>query len=117
MLTLIVWFGIHYSLNSQMTLIHILLINNFWLEKGPTNINFYPLTIFFSILVTPVLTQGANYVTAYFPKTNWYDFYTLNPVAYSGVSVTLPAPIGIIPVHIRGGSIIPLQIPGYTVYE
>lgn len=38
-----------------------------------------------SLLITPVLTQGATSVQGYFPPAaQWYDFYTGAPVA-SGV--------------------------------
>jgi alpha-glucosidase len=75
-----------------------------------------------SILVTPVLTQGATSVQGVFPGvvdgTVWYDWYTQSAVnASAGVNTTIPAPLGHIPVYIRGGSILPQQEPGYTTYD
>jgi len=74
-----------------------------------------------SILVTPVLTQGATTVDGVFPgigeNTVWYDWYTQAPItATAGENVTIPAPLGHIPVYIRGNSVLPMQEPGYTTY-
>ena len=51
---------------------------------------------------------------AYFnPNDTYYDFVTLNAMTSSGW-VKLDAPLDTINVHVRGGSIIPLQKPGST---
>jgi hypothetical protein len=76
-----------------------------------------------SLLVTPVLEQGSTAVKGVFPGigegTRWYDWYTLKEVigVKSGENVTIQAPLEHIPLHIRGGSIIALQQPGYTTTE
>jgi alpha-glucosidase len=67
-----------------------------------------------SILVTPVLAPLATTVQGVFPGIGngqtWYDWYTLEPVnATAGENKTLDAPLEHQPIHIRGGSIIPLQ--------
>ncbi|KJE94142.1 lysosomal alpha-glucosidase [Capsaspora owczarzaki ATCC 30864] len=67
-----------------------------------------------ALLVTPVLTQGASTVSGYFPQGVWYDWYTLSPaVGYSSIGSwqTLNAPFNTIPLHLRGGSIVPIQNP------
>lgn len=78
-----------------------------------------------SLLITPVLTPGATSVSGVFPGREngviWYDWYTQtafepNSTA-AGSNITIPAPLGHIPIHIRGGSIIPLQKPGLTTRE
>lgn len=77
-----------------------------------------------AILVTPVLAQGATSVDGVFPGTGdgttlWYDWY--NQTAVTGISrgqnVTIDAPLGHIPVYIRGGSVVPTQEPGLTTGE
>jgi len=87
----------------------------------PTDLNTYSIDRQFlvgkGLLVSPVLEEGATTVTAYFPDTNWFDFYTFEAVPYSGSNETLPSPIEVINLHIRGGEIIPLQEPSYTTYE
>ncbi|KAK0919234.1 hypothetical protein LTR57_010985 [Friedmanniomyces endolithicus] len=75
-----------------------------------------------SLLITPVLIPNVESVNGVFPGigegTNWYDWYTLQPVvAQAYENVTLSAPITHINVHIRGGAILPLQAPAYTTAE
>jgi alpha-glucosidase len=67
-----------------------------------------------SILVTPVLAPLATSVQGVFPGIEngqtWYDWYTLESVnASAGENKTLDAPLEHQPIHIRGGSILPLQ--------
>eukprot|EP00013_Stygamoeba_regulata_P005203 CAMPEP_0177640502 /NCGR_PEP_ID=MMETSP0447-20121125/6576_1 /TAXON_ID=0 /ORGANISM="Stygamoeba regulata, Strain BSH-02190019" /LENGTH=1002 /DNA_ID=CAMNT_0019142575 /DNA_START=142 /DNA_END=3150 /DNA_ORIENTATION=- len=70
-----------------------------------------------ALLFTPVLDQGATSVTGYFPAEMWYDWYTGAPFASSstGSTVTLQTPIDQINIHVRGGSVIPMQLPGMTL--
>lgn len=70
-----------------------------------------------SLLITPVLNQGARSVNGVFPGystgTIWYDWYKQSAItdsaALSGANVTIPAPLGHIPVYVRGGSVLPMQ--------
>lgn len=68
-----------------------------------------------SILVTPVLTQGATSVDGVFPglvegTDVYYDWYQHTPVAIpSSKNTTIDAPLGHIPVFIRGGAILATQ--------
>uniref|UniRef100_A0A4W6G9B0 Alpha glucosidase 2 n=1 Tax=Lates calcarifer TaxID=8187 RepID=A0A4W6G9B0_LATCA len=50
-----------------------------------------------SLLVTPVLDPGVDYVDGYFPEGLWYDYYTIN-------------------LHLREGSVIPTQTPNLTLW-
>ncbi|KAI1850918.1 hypothetical protein JX265_007243 [Neoarthrinium moseri] len=76
-----------------------------------------------AILVTPCLEQGATTVDGVFPGvgsgTIWYDWY--NQTAITGVTagqnVTIDAPLGHIPVYIKGGKVLPLQEPGLTTTD
>jgi alpha-glucosidase len=75
-----------------------------------------------NILITPVLEPQAKSVKGVFPGVidgeSWYDWYTLKRVnAQAGVNTTISAPLGHIPVFIRGGSVLPIQEPGYTTTE
>ncbi|KAL6705927.1 hypothetical protein ACN47E_006206 [Coniothyrium glycines] len=72
-----------------------------------------------NILVTPVLEPQATTVKGVFPGIvdgeSWYDWYTGERVqTKAGVNTTIAAPLGHIPVFVRGGAILPLQEPGYT---
>ncbi|PSN67081.1 hypothetical protein BS50DRAFT_600606 [Corynespora cassiicola Philippines] len=75
-----------------------------------------------SILVTPVLEPQVDTVNGVFPGIidgeSWYDWYTGTRVeAAAGVNTSIAAPLGHIPVFVRGGSVLPLQEPGYTTTE
>lgn len=75
-----------------------------------------------SVMVTPVLDQGATTVNGVFPGISegevWYDWYAQTQVnASAGQNMTIDAPLGHIPVYIRGNSILPTQEPGYTTAE
>lgn len=72
-----------------------------------------------SIMVTPVLVQGATSVDGVFPGVGkgevWYDWYNQSAItAMPGQNITIDAPLGHIPVYIRGGSVLPTQEPGMT---
>jgi alpha-glucosidase len=75
-----------------------------------------------ALLVTPVLVQGAGTVDGVFPGSEkgevWYDWYNQTAVTASlGQNVTIEAPLGHIPVYIRGGKVLPIQEPGMTTRE
>lgn len=57
-------------------------------------------------------------MTGYFPAGQWFDLFSgqavPNPTPGQGRNVTLSAPLETIPVHIAGGSIIPMQEPALT---
>jgi len=63
-----------------------------------------------SILVSPVTQENATSVTVYLPKESFYDFQTYDKIEGQGQNVTLEnIDYTQIPVHIRGGSILPLR--------
>ena len=63
-----------------------------------------------SILVSPVTEENTTSVTIYLPKDIFYDFKTLAPVKGAETFVTLTnVDLTEIPLHIRGGSILPLR--------
>ncbi|GBE82887.1 Probable alpha/beta-glucosidase [Sparassis crispa] len=66
-----------------------------------------------SILVSPVTEENATSVEAYFPNDTFYDFLTGVPVHGNG-SWTVLSDVNLtsIPVHIRGGAVLPLRAQG-----
>lgn len=77
------------------------------------------------ILISPVLDAGATSVSAYFPASGgaayWYDFSdqslaidATGVAGGSGVWKTLATPLTKVNVHIKGGSILPLQQAAMT---
>ena len=75
-----------------------------------------------SLMVIPALGQGMTEVHGIFPgvarREVWYDWYTQTAVeAQPGMNKTIPAPLGHIPVYVRGGSCLPRQEAMYTTRE
>lgn len=77
-----------------------------------------------AIMVIPCLEQGASTVKGVFPGvgsegTVWYDWYTQTRIRDVGIgeNVTIDAPLGHIPVYIKGGYVIPLKEPDMTVAD
>jgi alpha-glucosidase (family GH31 glycosyl hydrolase) len=68
------------------------------------------------ILITPVIEKGATSVIGYFPEGIWYDWYTHDSLI-GPTFKTLAAELVHIPVHLRGGYIIPTQGPSLTIYD
>jgi len=68
------------------------------------------------LLISPVLVENATTVDAYFPQGVWYNYYNHNPIVCkdTGVWLRLEAPIDMIQLHLRGGTIIPSQFPENT---
>ncbi|KAL2059720.1 hypothetical protein VTL71DRAFT_10212 [Oculimacula yallundae] len=75
-----------------------------------------------SLMITPVLAQGATSVNGVFPGVGrgeiWYDWYNQSAVTVApGQNITIDAPLGHIPVYVRGGSVLPVQEAGMTTRE
>lgn len=84
------------------------------------------------ILVTPVLEQGATSVDGVFPGNGngnysgsnaskneiYYDWYTQSPISPSLTgNVTISAPLGHIPIYIRGGAVLATQPMALTTRD
>ncbi|OJD23576.1 hypothetical protein ACJ73_05070 [Blastomyces percursus] len=80
----------------------------------PKDQNTFPIDLQFfyrgAILVSPVTEENSTSVDIYLPDDIFYDYYTGKPVRREGKSITLSdIPFTHIPLHIRGGNIIPLR--------
>lgn len=85
--------------------------------KYPGDVNTFAIdTQFFygdAILVSPVLKENSTAVEVYLPKDIFYEFHTGQMLRGQGQNVTLEnIAFDDIPLHIRGGSIIPLREGG-----
>lgn len=60
-----------------------------------------------NILVAPIYKEGQRARTVYLPKGKWYDFWTLKTYE-GGDYISVKAPLDIIPIFIKEGSIIPM---------
>ncbi|CAF4140355.1 unnamed protein product [Rotaria sordida] len=65
-----------------------------------------------ALLVSPNLKTLAKTVHAYIPQDIWYEFPSGVKLTSVGLFMDLDAPLEKINVHVRGGSIIPMQAPG-----
>ena len=56
---------------------------------------------------------------AYFPPGTWYSLWDHESIdaGDEGTTRTLPAPLGSVPVHARGGSIVPMQRPALVTRD
>jgi alpha-glucosidase len=64
-----------------------------------------------ALLISPVLEQNSTTVDIYLPRDQFYEFDTHNSVLGNGTFVTLSnVQLTDIPVHIRGGHIIPMRV-------
>lgn len=75
-----------------------------------------------SLMITPVLEPNSSTVNGVFPGVAageiWYDWYNQSAVSVAAhANVTIDAPLGHIPVYIRGGSVLPQQEALYTTTE
>jgi alpha-glucosidase len=60
------------------------------------------------LLVSPVVKDGEWQWPVYVPRGHWYDYWTDRRTQGPG-TVTVDAPLGRIPIFVRGGAIIPTQ--------
>ncbi|XP_058412401.1 sucrase-isomaltase, intestinal [Diceros bicornis minor] len=67
-----------------------------------------------ALLITPVLKEGADTVSAYIPDATWYDYETGAKRPWRKQSVDMYLPADKIGLHLRGGYIIPIQQPDVT---
>jgi len=63
-----------------------------------------------ALMVSPVVAENSTSVTFYVPNATYYDFFDLTPVQGTGSEITVDE-VGYetIPLHILGGSVIPLR--------
>ncbi|ROT40791.1 hypothetical protein SODALDRAFT_307227 [Sodiomyces alkalinus F11] len=65
------------------------------------------------LLVSPVTEEGALHVSAYFPDDVFYDLETGDVVRGRGEWITLrDVPFDRIPLHVRGGCVVPMRTEG-----
>jgi alpha-glucosidase len=91
-------------------------INPLW-YLYPQDPNTYPIDLQYfygdCILVSPVTDENSTHVSAYLPDDIFYDLETLQPVRGHAQIIELTnVPYDRIPLHIRGGCIVPMRITG-----
>jgi maltase-glucoamylase len=88
-------------------------------QRFPTDANLYNIDKQFligsNVLISPVLEENKTKLAAYMPSGLWYSYYDgqlFNKIGWT----ELDAPLDFIPIHIRGGSIIPTQEPANNTF-
>ncbi len=70
-----------------------------------------------ALLVAPVTEQGVTSRQVYLPKgVDWYNYWT-NERLHGGQTITVDAPIDVIPLFVKAGSILPLGEPVESTNE
>uniref|UniRef100_A0A8C5IJG5 P-type domain-containing protein n=1 Tax=Junco hyemalis TaxID=40217 RepID=A0A8C5IJG5_JUNHY len=67
-----------------------------------------------ALLISPVMRENDRSVVAYFPDARWYDYHTNSDTGFRKQFQNLSAPLDHINLHIRGGYILPWQLPART---
>jgi alpha-D-xyloside xylohydrolase len=63
-----------------------------------------------SLLVAPIVQDGANSRTVVLPEGNWFEFWSSNRVE-GGKEINYPAKDDLLPIFVRAGSIVPMGPP------
>ncbi|KAG9193790.1 alpha-glucosidase [Alternaria panax] len=104
-----IYTGLYYQTKEGTPMINPL----FFLYPEDTNTFGIDLQWFYgdALLISPVITDYSDTVTYYLPKDTFYDYWTYAKVEGEGKNVTV-SNLGYsdIPVHIRGGSIVPHRV-------
>ncbi|KAF5907893.1 maltase-glucoamylase, intestinal-like, partial [Clarias magur] len=66
------------------------------------------------LLITPVLDAGVDTVDAYIPDAVWYSYETEEKIKERKQRILMHLPLEKMGLHIRGGSILPIQRPAVT---
>lgn len=64
-----------------------------------------------SFLISPVLDENKVSIKAYIPDARWYSYYDGKELPVRRGETELSAPLDFIPLHVRGGYILPTQQP------
>ncbi|MBS1532805.1 MAG: DUF5110 domain-containing protein [Bacteroidetes bacterium] len=100
-----------YSLAGRVTLDNYTMMRGLTFDfRNDTNVYNIPDQYMFgpAFLVNPVTAQGEKSRKVYLPAASkWYDFWTGN-VLNGGQAIDASAPIDVLPLYIKAGSIVPL---------
>lgn len=69
------------------------------------------------LLVAPVLRKGERVRRLYLPEGEWYDFHDPTKTYFGGERIAYRAPLGVIPLFVKKGSIIPMMPVMQYIHE
>ncbi|ELT99256.1 hypothetical protein CAPTEDRAFT_104324, partial [Capitella teleta] len=67
-----------------------------------------------ALLISPVLEENTTSIRAYIPDSRWFSYYDGKEVDVRANFTQLEAPLDFIPLHVRGGHVLPTQRPANT---
>ncbi len=67
-----------------------------------------------SIMVAPIVEEGARSREVYLPEGRWFDFFG-DAVESGGRTIKVDAPLERIPVYVKAGSVVPMEEDGRLV--
>ncbi|ELT99258.1 hypothetical protein CAPTEDRAFT_104316, partial [Capitella teleta] len=71
-----------------------------------------------ALLISPVLEENTTSIRAYIPDSRWFSYYDVRrtPSNFDNIAnfTQLEAPLDFIPLHVRGGHVLPTQRPANT---
>lgn len=105
------WYTLHYQASTFSTTIVQPLFFEFPEDEITYSID-QQFLIGRTLLISPNLKSGTDLVRAYIPSDVWYEFPSGIKLTTTGTFIDLDTPITKFNVHIRGGFIIPMKIPG-----
>ncbi|ROT64340.1 alpha glucosidase [Penaeus vannamei] len=88
-----------------------------WPEVGEISREVLTLRYKYLPFLYTLFHHGATSRDVYFPQGLWYDLVYAKLVATGPTTQTVSAPLEIIPVFVRGGSILPYQVPALNTVE
>ena len=69
------------------------------------------------LLVAPVLRKGERVRRLYLPEGEWYDFHDPRQTYFGGETIAYRAPLSVIPLFVKKGSIIPMMPVMQYIHE
>lgn len=69
------------------------------------------------LLVAPVLRKGERVRHLYLPEGEWYDFHDPRQTYFGGETIAYRAPLSVIPLFVKKGSIIPMMPVMQYIHE
>ncbi|CAF4568753.1 unnamed protein product [Rotaria sp. Silwood1] len=108
------WYTLHYeTAMKSKTIVQPLFFE--YLNDGNTYDIDQQFLVGRALLVSPNLISDTDTVHAYIPADVWYDYQSGVRVKTVGQFTDFNAPLSKINVHVRGGFIIPMQMPGASL--
>ncbi|CAF2678069.1 unnamed protein product [Rotaria sp. Silwood2] len=102
------YYTLFYKAHTQGSTVIRPLFHEYPTDKAALDI-FLQFLIGSHLMIAPVTDDGARQVQVYIPSSPWYNYYTGSRIAAHNQSISMEAPLNIIPILLKGGAILPTQ--------